>query len=1124
VITPVHLGIVGFSDWAALQPALNGPKILVADTENSPGGVLVTAVLRRYNSNGRLDSTFGSQGRLTVELGDGENSVFGIAVQPRDGSIFLIGSTAQNGPDSETWVLAHLNSDGTPAAGFGQNGVVGLQFPGFTPDATAIALQSDGKILVSGQLIIPNKSTDGTFMARFNTDGTLDPTFQNYAAPFSGASSYVRSLSEDSKGRVVVAGGSVPPLATKTEFSVSVLQPDGRPDPSFGSNGVVQENAFGPGSGSTAGTVTAGDNIVAVGQVGFGDPNRRTKQDFAVAQYTPSGTLDQGFGTNGIDAIDFSNHVDGASCVALDAVGDVVVGGTTIVPATATAPQQPQFALARLTTVGALDTSFGPKSDGLVTTDFGPPVGNGTPHLVLTTTLLIQPDGNMVLVGVADGRIAMARYLYGAPDVYSVTLPNAVTQSEVTITNTVKGKLEQVSALDPTPPGLASLPIGAFQFVAHTRGIQGPTPISLTLPADVRPGSVDSVYAFGPTPDDGQPHWYRLPVVANSTTPGVQIFADHIVVNLVDGGLGDADQTANGIITAEIAPAVDHGGTGSISGTVFHDSNANGKRDLSGSNATEEGLAGWTVYLDLKHDGKLDPGDPLALTTNGTAGVTGPDGHYAFTGLAPADYSVAEIPPAGQADAWMNTEPGRFLPTTIVAGRPFNPSNGQFSTRTVALLDRRHDGYPDLVVVTDDETLTYNVAVYTNNHNGTFTLQQQLLAGTLPETAAVADLTGNGLLDLVVSNTRSNDVSVFLGQPDGSFKAVPTTFPVGQGPLDVAVGDFNGDGKPDIITADHDSSTFSVLLGNGDGTFRSGQQIALGFPPVSLTVNHFSGANSNTLDVLVKGPGQNAILLGNGDGTFRLFQTIAGQSMAVGHFHGAGDNFLDLAVVDDNANTLSIWSNGGNGPFQSVSSMPLSAGHHRVVAGDFTGTRKNDLVVVNATTNLATLLRGNGDRTFTSLGNFPVPAKADFVTAGDLTGPGEAGLLVVDQLTGMVSALIGNPGLEQVARVADQGNVKNLDFGNYALHAGAIQGTVFDDMNGTASFDPGDPGLSGWLVYLDVRNDQNFTGDPFTFTDSHGNYSFPNVLPGSYRVRVAFGPSGQGQYTLTYPGQGHNLV
>src|SRR5262249_10810357 len=160
-----------------------------------------------------------------------------------------------------------------------------------------------------------------------------------------------------------------------------------------------------------------------------------------------------------------------------------------------------------------------------------------------------------------------------------------------------------------------------------------------------------------------------------------------------------------------IAPAVDHGILGMIAGTVFHDANADGHHD-----PIEGGLAGWTIYLDTNHNGRLDPGEPLAKTSTGSNGVAGPDGSYEFDGLNPQTYTVAEIPPAGHEADWINTDPGRFLPKTIVAGHPFNPSNTQLSTRSVALLDRHHDGFPDLVVVTNDDSLSYDIRVYANNH------------------------------------------------------------------------------------------------------------------------------------------------------------------------------------------------------------------------------------------------------------------------------------------------------------------------------------------------------------------------------------------------------------------------
>jgi hypothetical protein len=76
-------------------------------------------------------------------------------------------------------------------------------------------------------------------------------------------------------------------------------------------------------------------------------------------------------------------------------------------------------------------------------------------------------------------------------------------------------------------------------------------------------------------------------------------------------------------------------------------------------------------------------------------------------------------------------------------------------------------------------------------------------AGSRPISVAVGDFNGDGKLDLAVANLGSNDVSVLLGNGDGSFQA-PRNFPTGLEPRSVAVGDFNGDGKVDLEAVQQD--------------------------------------------------------------------------------------------------------------------------------------------------------------------------------------------------------------------------------------------------------------------------------------------------------------------------------
>ena len=127
-------------------------------------------------------------------------------------------------------------------------------------------------------------------------------------------------------------------------------------------------------------------------------------------------------------------------------------------------------------------------------------------------------------------------------------------------------------------------------------------------------------------------------------------------------------------------------------------------------------------------------------------------------------------------------------------------------------------------------------------------------AGTHPGSVVAADLTGNGIMDLVTANSSSNTVSVFLGNGDGTFQS-PVTYAVGTDPTAVTVGDFNGDGKLDLAVANYGSNTVSVLLGNGNGTFRSAVSYNVGSEPSAIVAAVLSRPltpSSGTLSSLVR--------------------------------------------------------------------------------------------------------------------------------------------------------------------------------------------------------------------------------------------------------------------------------
>jgi len=180
------------------------------------------------------------------------------------------------------------------------------------------------------------------------------------------------------------------------------------------------------------------------------------------------------------------------------------------------------------------------------------------------------------------------------------------------------------------------------------------------------------------------------------------------------------------------------------------------------------------------------------------------------------------------------------------------------SPSSVAAADLNGDGHPDLVTTINSINA---VAVVLNNGNGTFQAPQTFPTGGNPIFVVVADLNGDRKPDLITANNSTNNVSVLLGNGDGTFRPpLDFGFVAGSSPRAVAVKDVNGDGKPDLVVANSGTNDVSVLLGNGDGTFQAPQSFATtGRNPVAVTVADVNSdglpdlitANSSTSDVSV---------------------------------------------------------------------------------------------------------------------------------------------------------------------------------------------------------------------------------------------------------------------------------
>ena len=348
--------------------------------------------LERFNSNGTLDASFGTGGKVTSDFGGRFGGATSVALQT-DGKIVAAGGLVIG--LFNDFVVARYNSNGTLDTTFGTGGKVITDF-GVSTQAMSVAVQPDGKIVVGGyanldggyNFEVVRYNSNGTLDASFGTGGKVTTTFGVEQQGFSYALAYSLAVQQD--GKIVLAGEAT--LNGDRDFALARYNSNGTIDPSFGTGGKVT-TTFGKNDVAFAVAVQPNGNIVTAGFGLF---------KFALARYNSNGTLDPGFGTGGLVTTSIGGLNDGAERLALQGDGKIVVGGRSFINGNF------HSALVRYNTSGTLDAGFG--AGGKVTTIFG---GDSDD----VGTIAIQPDGKIVVPGVAtigwDNSRALARFNSG---------------------------------------------------------------------------------------------------------------------------------------------------------------------------------------------------------------------------------------------------------------------------------------------------------------------------------------------------------------------------------------------------------------------------------------------------------------------------------------------------------------------------------------------------------------------------------------------------------------------------------------------------------------------------------------------------------------------------------------
>jgi hypothetical protein len=290
--------------------------------------------------------------------------------------------------------------------------------------------------------------------------------------------------------------------------------------------------------------------------------------------------------------------------------------------------------------------------------------------------------------------------------------------------------------------------------------------------------------------------------------------------------------------------------------------------------------------------------------------------------------------------------------------------------RALAIGDFNNDGNCDLATVGFGPG-SYNsteLSVQLGNGDGTF--RPALITGLpdgSPLSVAVGDFNADGNMDLVctyfsVRNPYDPDdyysaVQVLLGNGGGGFGGpeyrLPGTYPKG-----LAVADLNADGNLDVVTADNYANTVSVLMGNGDGTlgYYQGSDFATGPAPLAVAVGDFT--DDGIPDLVTAGQTVD-LLPGLGGGVFAspiYVSTINNGTVAAADFNSNGK--LDVVTV---AGTVSVLLGRGDGSFSPPFDAAAGSLPRRVAVGDFNGDRRPDVAVSNAGSSTVSVLLNDGD-------------------------------------------------------------------------------------------------------------------------------------------------------------------
>lgn len=523
------------------------------------------------------------------------------------------------------------------------------------------------------------------------------------------------------------------------------------------------------------------------------------------------------------------------------------------------------------------------------------------------------------------------------------------------------------------------------------------------------------------------------------------------------------------------------------------------------------------ALVDVNADGKLDvyavdndsPADLITVLGNGDGTFSATPTSVALSGGVLSNIVFADLNMDGQidlaaSDGNNNGETVVFLANSgsFTPSAPLTLPSNTFGTCATAVGDLNGDGFPDLVTANCNNgysatlippTGNDGVVVYLNNGDGSFQSGVFYAAASaggnpahvFPSAIALADVNGDGKLDVISNNTYAADMTILLGKGDGTLQSATVGYLVGGfsffAPL---VADFDGDGLADILVPD-DLFSIAYLKGYGDGTFVAGAHyyspVPADFYPNSVGMATGDLNGDGYPDFVLGNSGVNGtsttamgitVFLSNPDGTLQpgVNYGVDGCLDYVVTADFNGDGKLDLAAADcSGSGDVDVFLGNGDGTFQTPTTYSTGAiGLWAIMTGDFNGDGHPDLAVVtsaNPTGSLGVLIN-DGTGNFLPAVPYPAVTAPTGYAVGDINGDGILDIIISGQSPELAVFLGNSDGTFQTATTPSisYSNLGNLALGDFngdgkldlavAIDSSTAPGLAFGQGNGDGTFQP----------------------------------------------------------------------